>query len=365
MKKYLKLKNFLFLFLFLFIFLGSNAQAQEKRATSTKSPDLNPLGNLQVKIPGIEALAEKYPIICTDNGDKETCKIPWIAVYIYAIYNYLLGIGGVLAAIALMIGGVIWLISAGNASRVSEAKSWIVGSITGIIILLTSYVLLYEINPELVNTRYVDLQTIDPISIEAEQTPPLDLSNLTGSIYPINDWQTIPSHPNIINQAADQKANPLLANALLKVADCMSLSGYKLRISSLSRTPQKQAELYSKSYNHSPNKCGTLKKAEGTTKGGTTTCCPFPADGKIKLCPHTSGSAVDAWGSDPKSNHSNKKSTASQYKLQECMFASGFCIIPSECWHFELPALSKPCNQVKNLESGGGDSCQDLKNGKY
>lgn len=163
MKKYLKLKNFLFLFLFLFIFLGSNAQAQEKRATSTKSPDLNPLGNLQVKIPGIEALAEKYPIICTDDGDKETCKIPWIAVYIYAIYNYLLGIGGFLAAIALMIGGVIWLISAGNASRVSEAKSWIVGSITGIIILLTSYVLLYEINPELVNTRYVDLQTIDPM----------------------------------------------------------------------------------------------------------------------------------------------------------------------------------------------------------
>jgi len=42
-----------------------------------------------------------------------------------------MGIIGILAALALMIGGVIWLIAAGNASRISEAKAWIGASLTG------------------------------------------------------------------------------------------------------------------------------------------------------------------------------------------------------------------------------------------
>jgi hypothetical protein len=124
-----------------------------------KSPDLNPLGQLNIKIPGIDELVAKYPIVC-EGDDKESCKIPWIGIYIYALYNYLLGIGGVLAAIALMIGGVLWLISAGNANRVSQAKSWITGSLTGLVILLTSYVLLYEINPELLGMKYIEMETI-------------------------------------------------------------------------------------------------------------------------------------------------------------------------------------------------------------
>lgn len=130
-----------------------------------KTDDLNPLGNMQVKIPGLDKLAEQYPIECEENDlGAKVCKIPWIPIYIYAIYNYFLSIGGILAAIALMIGGVIWLVSAGNASRVSEAKSWITGSVTGLIILLTSYVLLYQINPELIGMRYVELESIDPIA---------------------------------------------------------------------------------------------------------------------------------------------------------------------------------------------------------
>ncbi len=148
---------------------------KEPAKGTTKTPDLNPLGQLQIKIPGINELAQKYPIICDNENDKESCKIPWIAIYIYAIYNYLLGIGGVLAAVALMIGGVIWLVSAGNASRVSQAKSWITGSVTGIFILLTSYVLLYQINPELVGMKYIELKTINEydIPVSAQISAPL------------------------------------------------------------------------------------------------------------------------------------------------------------------------------------------------
>lgn len=146
---------------------------EKEKIKPKKTPDLNPLGKLNVKIPGIDELAAKYPIIC-EGDDKESCKIPWIAIYIYAVYNYLLGIGGILAAIALMIGGVLWLISAGNASRVSQAKSWITGSLTGLLILLTSYILLYEINPELLGMKYIQMETIksEILPIEAQILAP-------------------------------------------------------------------------------------------------------------------------------------------------------------------------------------------------
>ncbi len=321
---------------------------------TSKRKDLNPLGQLQVKIPGIDELVEKYPIVCEDEDDKESCKVPWIAIYIYAIYNYILAIGGILAVFTLMIGGILWLVSAGNASRISEAKSWISGSITGVIILLTSYTLLYHINPEMLGLRYIKMESIERMSLEAESTPPLDLSSLSGKIYPESEWISIDSHSNIINNTGSL-VNPLIAESILKAADCMKIANYKIRISSLARTVSRQKELYSQNYSHAHNQCGARKSEEHTI-----VCCPFPSESK--LCPHTSGNAVDAWGVDLSSSAANKISTASQHKLQECMFSAGFCIIPSECWHFELPALSGSCHQQKNL---AGSWCKDLRDGKY
>jgi cell wall-associated NlpC family hydrolase len=133
-------------------------------AETSKTPDLNPLGQLQVKIPGIDELVEEYPVVCEDEDDAQTCKIPWVAIYIHAIYNYLIVVGGIVATIALMVGGVIWLMSAGNASRITEAKNWIGGSITGVLILLTSYVLLNHINPNLIGLKYLELETIEPLA---------------------------------------------------------------------------------------------------------------------------------------------------------------------------------------------------------
>lgn len=144
---------------------------EKEKIKPIKTPDLNPLGKLNVKIPGIDELAAKYPIICNEEEVGKggaSCKIPWIAIYIYAVYNYLLGIGGFLAAIALMIGGVLWLISAGNANRVSQAKSWITGSLTGLLILLTSYVFLYEINPNLLLGKYIEVETISGFDLPEE-----------------------------------------------------------------------------------------------------------------------------------------------------------------------------------------------------
>ena len=90
-------------------------------ATSTSTPFiqtvLNPLTDLQVKIPGLDKLVAANPATCDTANGQTSCSLPWISLYINAIYNYSMAIVGILAAVALMIGGVIWLTSLGNATR--------------------------------------------------------------------------------------------------------------------------------------------------------------------------------------------------------------------------------------------------------
>lgn len=126
--------------------------------TSTPFNLLNPLENLEVKIPGLNTSTQVAT--CTTLDGNTNCSIPWIAVYIKGIFNFSMGILGFLAGIALMIGGVIWLVAAGNASRISEAKTWIGASITGLIIGLTSYMLLNEVSPSLIGFKPLLIQAV-------------------------------------------------------------------------------------------------------------------------------------------------------------------------------------------------------------
>ena len=88
-----------------------------------------------------------------------------IASMIKGFYNYGIGIAGILAAIMLMAGGIIWLTSAGSSERVSQAKNLLSGSIIGLVILFGSWIMLRTINPALVDFRIQDVKPIDNIKI--------------------------------------------------------------------------------------------------------------------------------------------------------------------------------------------------------
>ncbi len=96
-----------------------------------------------------------------ERGEDVTFSGDTLGKYIRAIYNYSLGIVGILAAVVLMIGGVIWLTAGGNVNRVETAKQWIGGALTGLVLMLTSYMLLYQINPELVAFPELGIDEVD------------------------------------------------------------------------------------------------------------------------------------------------------------------------------------------------------------
>ncbi|MBN2853947.1 hypothetical protein JXK06_00190 [Patescibacteria group bacterium] len=176
------------------------------------APKFN-MPELQIPIPGL--VFEESDVNCVNNDDGSySCSVNWISKYVSAIYNYGLTVGGILAALMLMAGGLLWLTSGGDSSRVSKAKGLISGSITGLIILFSAYMILYEVNPE--------LTVLKPIIINSDTG-----SAAFSSTIVTDGWEW---DPGIINQIGD--ASPELSNFI----NCMrnNLPNNIGRISSIS-----------------------------------------------------------------------------------------------------------------------------------
>lgn len=101
---------------------------------------------LSIESGSVLALEIKYPTI---PGKEALGPGATIESYVAYIYNFFIIIGGLIAFGAMIYGGVEWLVSAGSPGRISEARKRILGGFLGLIILLSSYLILYTINPNL------------------------------------------------------------------------------------------------------------------------------------------------------------------------------------------------------------------------
>jgi len=96
------------------------------------------------------------------NASSVTVSGDLIAQYVQTVYKYGMAIVGILAAIILMAGGILWLTSGGDSSKISQAKELISGSIIGTGILFGSWIILNTVNPDLLK-----LKNIDAIAIQS------------------------------------------------------------------------------------------------------------------------------------------------------------------------------------------------------
>lgn len=109
------------------------------------------------------------------NAEPVTLQIPIIGVtqianiadYIALIYKYIVSVGGILAGIMIMIGGLLYLTAGGSPERVGNAKSYIGNALIGLVLLLTSYVVLQTINPQLVQFSRFTIPLIRPARLPA------------------------------------------------------------------------------------------------------------------------------------------------------------------------------------------------------
>lgn len=79
------------------------------------------------------------------------------AEYIVYLFNFAVGAGAVLAFIIIASAGIKIVQSQGEPSKINEAKQKIINCFIGLAVLLTSYILLTTINPDIINIQNINL----------------------------------------------------------------------------------------------------------------------------------------------------------------------------------------------------------------
>ncbi|MBI4093047.1 MAG: transglycosylase SLT domain-containing protein [Candidatus Kerfeldbacteria bacterium] len=93
-----------------------------------------------------------------------------LAKYLGAFYIYFIGVIGILAVVMMMWGGYHYIVSAGNPQKISQGKEIISNAVIGLVLALTSFVLLRTINPQLVSFAGVVPSYIQEILQSYEKT---------------------------------------------------------------------------------------------------------------------------------------------------------------------------------------------------
>jgi hypothetical protein len=117
-------------------------------------------------VPGVEVIPQTV----------EGTALPYFVKY---IFNFALAIAGLAALGALIFGGVRYVTSAGDPSKLKDAKSQVFSAALGLILLLSSYLILININPQLVILKVSGL----PEPEIGEPEPPADIERITSSIH--------------------------------------------------------------------------------------------------------------------------------------------------------------------------------------
>ena len=116
-------------------------------------------------VPGVEppqVFLEKI-----ENGEPGYEPEKALPLYIKYFYSLFLTISGVAAFIAIVFGGFLYLVSVGSPAKMKNARDQISTGILGLIILLSSYLILTTINPQL-TIFHISKQGITPSGFHKE-----------------------------------------------------------------------------------------------------------------------------------------------------------------------------------------------------
>jgi len=94
-----------------------------------------------------------------------SCNLPNA---IATIYDFTIKLGIALAFLMVMYGGIKWMMAGGSSERVGDAKTQITAAIIGLVLLLTSAIILETVNPRLLSLELPTLPSISAPSDDAD-----------------------------------------------------------------------------------------------------------------------------------------------------------------------------------------------------
>lgn len=139
------------------------------------------------KAPFLPVLKEACNLQDIKYAAGEDIYVPWIANCVTAVYKYGVILGSAVAVIFIMIGGVMMLSAGMKSEYFNTGKDYIYKSIFGLVILVTSYLILQLINPRLtelpsIKIESVEMETLDIIQAPAPEINQTPLANIEGKV---------------------------------------------------------------------------------------------------------------------------------------------------------------------------------------
>ncbi len=140
---------------------------------------------LSLFLPVTALAASRLPCTPTEgaqgNNDLFTC--------INNVYKYALVICSIAAVMMIIFAGYTYIFSGGNEKKAASAKNWISTSLVGLAVLLTGFLLLRQINPNLLTIKSISPESIDQ---QSWFDPDTGEDNLSGNLPPVGNI-TVPT----------------------------------------------------------------------------------------------------------------------------------------------------------------------------
>lgn len=158
---------------------------------------------------------------------------------IQQIFAWSLGILGISLFVMFFYSGFLWLTAAGNTSKIGEARTHMTNAVFGAILLLSSYLILYTINPDFVKNT-VNLPGLGPTTGNPTGSDGGGGGHCSDTGNHTNDYGgavsvamnvVISKNPNGIADKVNIEANQI--EFLNYVADELKTNGYETTISVL------------------------------------------------------------------------------------------------------------------------------------
>ncbi|USN53686.1 MAG: transglycosylase SLT domain-containing protein [Candidatus Nomurabacteria bacterium] len=189
--------------------------------------DLDPLQCAGVNT-DIESSTTSDPIYFTPNapipgvfeGPQEVDGT-LLSRYIRSFYIYFVWIVGILAVVMTMYAGIQWLTAAGNTSQIENAKSTMNGALVGLVLTLTSYIILQAINPALVTLQDLSIFSVPSqlIGEKGESSARGDTAaGLPESIQDLSGVSNVTKWDDLIRTISNENnVNPYYVKAIMMI----------------------------------------------------------------------------------------------------------------------------------------------------
>lgn len=340
-------------------FLASKTDSSSDTSAS-KTPSATTTPILNVPIPGLSF----SKAIATTTSVKSS----FLADYLSAVYKFLIFASITIAIVMVMVGGLQYVMAA-SGGDVSKGKTRITNALTGLVLLLGVYLILYTSNPQLTLMKTIELQNVQTVEVPEHKGDVVSDEQMASSgisassirvcgnpdacktlcatdknTWPSSNPKTIdpnlvskaPNAPGFVNEGGSGPKGQVtkeVQDALKKageIAQSMD-SAYTIHLISAYRPLKRQIEMV----------CDVIATGDEKKIAGIGTAIAYPGGSN-----HGSGIAIDIMlkkGStaltDPSFNTTNQQNQ--KYKdgaqlLSQIMTQAGFVRYAEEIWHFEL-----------------------------